>query len=277
MERYLFVEMVSTSVINNKRLFGGVFSKGVRMKKIPIVLLVGLFLMGGASSVSAQTISLFDWAFYVDGATYEDVLGDSMPTTGSLTDGLGTLTWTTSDVGDHTIISFFDHEIIEDMNTFFNEFGAENGTPAAGQTWEIDEPGYVFGDIYENTTGWNELDFDYTSPVGLDNTNNVPAGLEDDVSMAMGWDFTLGTDETATIEFILSLSAPASGFYLAHTDPDTIDVATGGIAPTTIYFSSSLDITGGGGPGPQPIPEPGIIFLLGTGLAGIVGLARKKI
>ena len=33
---------------------------------------------------------------------------------------------------------------------------------------------------------------------------------------------------------------------------------------------------GGPGPGPTPIPEPTTMFLLGTGLAGIAGMTRKR-
>jgi hypothetical protein len=87
----------------------------------------------------------------------------------------------------------------------------------------------------------------------------------DDVSMAMGWDFTLASDETATVDYLLSLIAPASGFYLTHTDPDS---------QASIYFSSSLSIRGGGDP--PPIPEPTTLLLVGIGLVGVAGFGRKK-
>jgi len=229
------------------------------MKKSAITLFTLLFLVFGVSGASA-TPSLLDWAFYVDGSTYEYLggFGDSMSDAGvggTLTDGLGTLSWTTSAAGSHTFISFFDHEIDEPINTFFNEYGESNGTPAIDQSWEIDEPGYVFGDIYWNVLGG-----------ALDNSNAVPAAAPDDVSMALGWDFSLAVDETATISLILRDMAPLSGFYLSHIDPESLE---------TIYFSSGLDIRGGPGPGPAPIPEPGTILLVCTGLAGLFGLKTK--
>jgi len=62
----------------------------------------------------------------------------------------------------------------------------------------------------------------------LDNTNAVPIGLEDDVSLAMGWDFTLLNGQTALASLTLSEGIP-SGFYLGQHDPCG-----------SHYFSSSL-------------------------------------
>ena len=183
-----------------------------------------------------------------------------MPLSGSLdTDGLGTLTWTTSVIGAHSFLAFFDYEIDEPINTFFNEYGDSAGTLASGQSWEIDEPGYVFGDIYDNVLAGT-----------LDNFNNVPAGLEDDVSMAMGWDFTLNVDETAIISLILTddiSEIDTSQFYLSHTDPESVD------APYTVYFSSILSIESGP---VKPVPEPGTILLTATALAGLFGWGTRR-
>ena len=223
------------------------------MKKFTIGFLSILILALGTSGAMATAL-LDDWAFNVDGTTYENWLGDSMPTTGSLDgEGLGTLTWTTNLVGAHSFIGFFDHEISQATTTFFNEYGNTVNTPNATQSWEIDEPGYVFGDIYDNVLAG-----------ALDNTNDVPQATPDDVSWAMGWGFTLDADETATISLILSNSAPTSGFYLSQTDVATDE---------KIYYSSSIDIQ----PGGAPVPEPGTMLLLGTGLIGILGFGRKKL
>ncbi len=225
------------------------------MKRITLILFA-LFFVLGVSRAEAATIGLWEWALNQDGNVTS---GGSQPdnvNTDAFNDttGLGTVTITTSGEGDHLVLGFFDHEILEFENTYFNEFGDEHGIPATDQSWEIDEPGYVFGDIYDNFSDSPDL---ITNLSALDNFNNVPAGSEDDVSMAMGWDFLLELDETATITMLLSTIAP-SGFYLEHTDPDSGE---------SIYFSSTLDIA--------VVPIPSAILLLGSGLAGLAGLRKK--
>lgn len=208
-------------------------------------------------------INLFDWGFNIDGTTWcgaGPCDNDSTNQPWSLppainvgafdfTTGLGTVEVTIGGAGAHYVDFFVDHEIDELVNTFFNEFGATTGAADAGQSWEIDEPGFVFGDIFSNLLGST-----------LDNGNGVPAGSEDDVSMAMGWDFSLLDGETAVMQFLISENAPISGFYLTQTDPDS---------GASIYFSSSLNVGG------TVIPEPSQ-FLPGIGLLGLLYYRIRK-
>jgi hypothetical protein len=219
------------------------------MKKVKILFFGLICFIFSASGASAVQFELFDWAFNIDGTISKDRSGDAMPVTGELADGLGTLSWTTAEAGDHSFLAWFDHQIDADINTFFNEYGGVSGSPKAGQSWEIDEPGYVidFGDIYANVLEGT-----------LDNNNSV-SGIMDDVSMAMGWDFSLAAGQKAVIGLTLSHIAPETGFYLFHTDKHS---------DASIYLSSTLKVS--------TVPEPGTMLLLCIGLAGMFGV-RKKI
>ncbi|MBN1124565.1 MAG: PEP-CTERM sorting domain-containing protein [Sedimentisphaerales bacterium] len=239
------------------------------MKRLTTVLCTLVLLVFAVPFASANGITFYDWVFYVDGTTYENFAGDPIPgdiTSFDTSTGLGTIEFTFNAPGSHNVIAFFDFEIDEATNTYFNEYGDAIGSPASDQSWEIDEPGYFFGDIYDNVISGS-----------LDNTNSVPNTDPDDVSMALGWNFNVPIGETWNVIFKTSLYAPTSGFYLKHTDPASgikIDVPGAApiiIDPAAIYFSSTLDT--GGAP---PIPEPGTWILMLTGLALTGGVAAKR-
>lgn len=211
-------------------------------------------LLSFATPATAASVNLFEAAFNLDGAVAVIAAAPANVNTSAFDQvtGLGQISITITGAGSHQLGAFVDHEIDEAINTFFNEFGAAVGTAASGQSWEIDEPGYVFGDIYANFTAGT-----------LDNANAVPAGSPDDVSMALGWNFSLLSSETATVRFVVTETAPASGFYLQQTDPDS-DVS--------IFFTSTLTIRDSG----QDIPEPTGLALLALGLAALRVTRRRK-
>ncbi|MCC7374415.1 MAG: hypothetical protein IT581_07150 [Verrucomicrobiales bacterium] len=191
-----------------------------------------VFLAGTMGS-SAGVIGLFEYGINKDFAISYD---SPPPPTFDAISGLGTLRIIFTDLGPHYASLFVDHELSETSNTFFNELGAVSPTPPPiGVSWEIDEPGYVFGDIVSNFEAGT-----------LDNAIGTPD--PEDVSMALGWFFDLKNGETGTLTFRLTDQAPA-GFYLRHYDPESGE---------SVYLSSSLRIDGGGGDGSIPEGSTGI-------------------
>jgi len=207
------------------------------MRKLGILFSALLLMCFAASFASATTITIFQAETQKDGGA---PVAAPLSGLGSFTVGLGP-----GPAGSHYVVAFVDPEIDEAINTFFNEIGSAFGSPAAGQSWEIDEPGFVYGDIYTNFLAG-----------ALDNSNGVLS--PDDVSMALGWNFVLTNTQVASISFALSDIRPSGGFYLTQTDPDS---------QASIYFSSQLNIRDTGGPGVVPEPSTIILMLSGLGLA----------
>lgn len=150
--------------------------------------------------------------------------------------------------GSITFLSFLDAEIAEPGNTFFNEYATVSGVASPGQGFEVDEPGFTTGDI-----------FDHLLAGALDGTNALPAGSPDDVAMALAFDLgPIAAGEIARIEILISESGDSlGGITLTHLD---------GINPTAITFSGRASIV--------PVPEPGTALLLGLGLGAIAASRR---
>lgn len=218
------------------------------MKRV-LGVVMALMLMGlMASGAEAATFTMQQWEFNNNG-----FLSDSGFATPF---DFGSVSASTTIItpGVHSFIMYVDPEIDQELNTFFNEYGSVFGAPLAGQVWEIDEPGNVFGDIYANFTAG-----------ALDNSNGVPSTAPDDVAMALGWNFILAAGEKAFLNFNLSEVAPSTPFYLMMTDPES---------EATLYLSSTLTIREDGNG--NPVPEPSTFVLLGSSLAGLLWYVRKR-
>ena len=227
---------------------------------------------------------LYGWAFNVDGVLYTAPDIYSPPDTGQLPEyfdysgfdwdtGLGTIsiTYDPGAAGDYYFLSFFDHEIDEGFDEFDNENGTYVGTPDAGLTWEIDEPGYgtpyenpfYYGDIFWNFETGNLDNMCFYDSFYGESLTEYENTISDDVSMGLGWDFTLTEGERAVINLFLDEQVP-SDFYLSHTDTDSL---------YTFYFSSTLEIYDEN----YPVPEPSTMMLMGVGIIFITGLRKRRV
>ena len=151
-----------------------------------------------------------------------------------------------------TFVSFVDAEIDETLNTFFQEFGEIEGAAAPGQSFEIDEPGFAFGDIFSNARA-----------ASLDGTNAVPESDPEDVSMALAFAIAnLGPGQTARFELLLSEDGDTlGGVTLRQRDVDPRSSAT------VITFSGAASI----------VPEPRTAALLALGAAALAMRRRRVV
>lgn len=219
-----------------------------------VIFYIPVLLIMGAVQVFADPL-LYDWLFNNNGDIYEASINnvDELPNYYNFNDfdwesGLGNITIAYDSAGDYSLAAFFDHEYSEGQNSYYNEYGEAVGSPETRQSWEIDEPGYVFGNIYDNAF-WGLLD----------NSNAIPFEFEDDVSMALGWDFLLQENEMALVTLTIAELMP-TGFYLSQNDPDG-----------TIYFSSNLNVSSD----TAPVPEPSSILLLSSGMTSLFALRKR--
>ncbi len=183
-----------------------------------------------------------------------DLLGNY----GWLISNNSTFTWTNV-----SLFFFLDAEWDFETNLVSNEYaeflglGLPSGAPSgalAPNGWEIDEPGYVFGDIYNNVS----------AGATVDNFNAVPGSSPDDVSLAFRWNLpSLGAGESMRLT-ILHQSAATEG--IAHFDPDSI---------ASFYVNGYLEPIPAQGGGNE-VPEPGGATAVAAGLALLAYIARKK-
>jgi hypothetical protein len=149
---------------------------------------------------------------------------------------------------------FVDADI--DSEFYDSEAGSTLGSLGGGtggpqpDAWEIDEPGYVFGDIW-----------DHLLLRSLDNTNSVTSHAPDDVSMALAFELgDLLPGQLVRVTAMLSDQEHLLGsFALRQFDPF-------GDSADTLTFSGAAFV----------VPEPGSLPLAAMGLLGL-GMTRKGV
>ncbi|OMH35343.1 hypothetical protein [Motiliproteus sp. MSK22-1] len=128
-------------------------------------------------------------------------------------DNTGDVAWkvtnnTGSTLESVSVLAFLDADIDQFINGFWQETAEYHGSET--DSYEIDEPGFIFGDIYDNLLAGQ-----------LDNTNSFSGGFVDDVSFALGFELD-DLRDGAWFEAVFSISwADISG--IEHIDPDSND------------------------------------------------------
>jgi hypothetical protein len=256
------------------------------------ILFVGFAALLCIAAKPAFSDDLQDWEFNVNGtdyypsggATFGSVPGLDSSGFNSAT-GLGTftLTFNPGAAGSYYIGAwFFDPVGVP----FYNEYGAVNGSPAAGQSWQVDVPDY---DSDSNHTGTIIGNLEAGT---LNDTNEIPgtadnylgdcpsspatpaSSCNDAVSMAQGFNFSLTANQEEVITLTLSSTNPG-GFNLEDIHP----IDGNNPSQAEVYYSASAvteaSCTVNCGP-PPPIPEPASWSLFGTAIAFVtVGMRRR--
>lgn len=235
--------------------------------------------------------SLQDWEFNVNGTDYYPAGGSTLGSVPGLnsgsfnsTTGQGTLTITFNPgaAGNYYVGAFF---FVPVSTPDFNEYGAANGSPAAGQTWQIDIPEY---DAVSSNHG-NGTIVDNLASEALSDGNSVPgttsnfndncgangggaatASCNDLVSMALGFNFTLTSSQYEIITLTLGTSNPG-GFSVEDIHPVDGSNPTAG---DLFYSGSAATFT----VGTSGVPEPASLglFALAAGVLAFAGRRQMK-
>ncbi len=174
------------------------------------------------------------------------------------TNNIGSFGWTYANTGPVTLtdvrfFGFLDADIDRAINGASNEYGQvvsqtlPPGAPTDAIGWnsfQIDEPGFVSGTIFDNLLAGF-----------LDDTNHCPPGTQNDVSLALGLDIgKLDPGQSFTATFLVSGSNIGG---LSQTDPDS---------NYTFYFNGFS--TNPAASIPVSAPEPGTGSMLALLVVG---------
>jgi hypothetical protein len=246
------------------------------------------FLCVGLFASSAFSASLQDWEFNINGtdyypgggATFATVPGLTVTTSGTST--TYSILFNPASAGNFYIGAFFYQPA---GVPFYNEYGAVNGSAAAGQTWQIDVPEYDVnstanhgaGSIVDNLANGALTDTNsvpgsvsnYLNNCGASGGGAVNAACDDFVSLATAYSFSLLTGQSELVQFTVSTTNPG-GFSIEDVHP--VDGSNASASDVFLSLSNTLN-------GVPPIntgtPEPGTLALLGVG-GGFVALMLSR-
>lgn len=233
------------------------------------ILLFSILATPLAHSGWAASLTLTSTDLFVFRDVTPDSYNSSSPEHTSLLfpDNFGTYSWlipnnTLATWLNLRVIFFLDAEWDQSLNGYSNEFaeylgnGLPPGAPSgaiAFSSWEIDEPEYVFGNIYT-----------HASVDGvLDSTNAVSGSAPDDVSLALGWVLGSVAPGQSVRITIQHLTADLNG--IIHVDPTS---------DGSVVVNGYAEILGDP-QAPNEVPEPSTLVLLGAGFLTLI--ARKAL
>jgi hypothetical protein len=218
----------------------------MKLLTLSLTAVFAITLPGLAPSLLADTLSLYNWGFNVDGdiidkANTPGPLPPSIHASGfNFNEGLGSLTVTVAGAGPHTVAIYFDHDLAAAQPT--SDFTADVGSPATGESWEVG-PGSKAG---------VQLFNDFLADSYTD-TNSAPQPGDAAVGLAFSF-VTTQADPLGIITISVGATPPSSGFYLHQFN------TLMGTTPSDIYISASE--------ANSAIPEPAsaLLFLAPLGL-----------
>jgi len=258
----------------------------MKLNTLPVIL--AALCMTAAPAFSG---ALQDWEFNINGTDYYPGAGDTLGSVSGLdsslfnsTTGLGTLTETFNPAaaGNYYVGAQFFNPV---SVPFYNEYGATEGSAAAGQQWEIDIPEY---DEVSANLGSGTI-IDNLALGALDNMNHVSGTTDnylnqcgantsggtidptcnDMVSMAQGFNFSLASNQEEVVTMTFSNTDPG-GFNLQDIHPSDGNNATA----TTLYFQAgaqTITLTSGSG-----TPEPSSLILSATAAGFMMFLVWRR-
>jgi hypothetical protein len=233
------------------------------------LLILSLLLIGAsARNLQAATLTITStdlYAYFQASPSYFNASSSEFTSILDL-ENFGSYSWlltnnSASAWSNFSLITFIDAEWDFSTNLATNEYAAflGFGLPASAplgavafSSWEADEPGYVFGDIYNNA-----------SFLGiLDNLNAVPSSAPDDVSLALGWFVSTSIEPGQSIRItVLHSTAALEG--LAHYDPDS----NGTLVVNAYYEILGTPV--------NPVPEASSAGLFASGILFLYLRSRK--